>query len=214
MLVEEIMKTDVITCHKDETIYQALGLMKKNKIRHLPIIDDQDHLVGIVAERNLKEALPLAAEQAIEETFFAKPISEVMVTDLVTAHRLDFVEDLAAVLYEHKIGCIPIIEHDKVIGLVTETDMLYTLVQLTGAHQPSSLIEVQVENRSGTLAEVAQIIGSHNVNITSILVYPNSNKKMKSLVFRIQTIDPNQIIQDLEKNGYHVPWPNLPGISE
>ncbi len=213
MLVEEIMNTNVVTCPENETIHFAIEIMKLNKVRHLPIVDEKEQLIGIVAERNIKDALPLSIDKQDSTSFFSMPIKNIMVTDVITAHRLDFVEDLAAILYERKIGCIPIVEDHKVIGLVTETDMLYTLVQLTGAHQPSSIIEVLVENKIGVLGDVAKIIGMENVNITSVLLYPNDNQSMKRLVFRIQTMDPTVVIQKLKEHGYNVPWPAVPGLS-
>lgn len=212
MLVEEIMKTDVITCPEDESIYYALQLMKNHKIRHLPIVNKNEELVGMIAERNIKDALPSSFQKLTDETFFSKPVTQFMVTDLITGHRLDFVEDLAAMLYEHKIGCIPIVEQKRVVGLVTETDMLYTLVQLTGADQPSSVVEVKVENKAGTLASVAHLISEENVNITSVLVYPNHH--FKRLVIRVQTMDPTTIIKKLEEKGFSVVWPSFPGIAE
>lgn len=212
MLVEEIMKTDVITCPNDKPLYYALQVMKEHKIRHLPIINENEELVGMIAERNIKDALPEKIERTSVEIFFSKPVTEFMVSDVITAHRLDFVEDLAAILYERKIGCIPIVENKRVIGIVTETDMLYTLVQLTGANQASSIIEVHVENKAGTLANVAQIIGEENINITSVLLYPND--ELKRLVIRMQTMDPTVVIQKLKDSGYYVPWPSIPGITE
>lgn len=210
MLVEEIMKTDVITCPNDKPLYYALQVMKEQKIRHLPIVNAKEELVGIIAERNIKDALPSKIEQTSVERLFSKPVTDFMVSNVITAHRLDFVEDLAATLYERKIGCIPIIENKRVIGIITETDMLYTLVQLTGANQASSIIEVHVENKAGVLANVAQIIGEENINITSVLLYPND--EMKRLVIRVQTMDPTVVISKLKENGYHVPWPAMPGI--
>lgn len=212
MLVEEIMKTNVITCPEHESIYYALQLMRNYKIRHLPIVNEHEELVGMIAERNIKDALPSSFQRLADETFFSRPVTQFMVTDMITAHRLDFVEDLAAILYERKIGCIPIVEQKRVVGLVTETDMLYTLVQLTGADQPSSVIEVQVENKTGTLARVAHMISEENVNITSVLIYPND--RFKRLVIRVQTMEPTAIIKKLEENGYSVSWPSFPEIAE
>lgn len=216
MLVEEIMQTEVVTCPVDATIFDALQLMKKHNIRHLPIVNTDNELVGIIAERNLKDGLSPSFQELTDHRFFSQPVSQYMVTELITAHRLDFVEDLAAILYEHKIGCIPIVENQQVIGLVTETDMLYTLVQLTGAHQSSSIIEIHVENKAGILADIAQIISEENVNITSVLLYPNERSldHLKRLVIRIQTIDPTIIIKKLENNGYTVAWPSFPEIAE
>lgn len=81
-----------------------------------------------------------------------------------------------------------------------------------GAHQPSSQIEVRVENIAGKLADIATIFKERNVSITSVLVYPCKDANYKILVFRVQTMDPRGLIAAIEKEGYKVLWPNLPGV--
>ncbi|MFP3489436.1 ACT domain-containing protein, partial [Staphylococcus sp. SIMBA_130] len=82
-------------------------------------------------------------------------------------------------------------------------------------HQPSSHIEVQVANVSGQLADITQIIKKRNVNIISVLVYPCSHdEKYKNIVFRIQTMNPTSVINDIKKEGYEVLWPSMPGVQK
>ncbi len=76
---------------------------------------------------------------------------------MITAHPLDFVEEVAVIFYEHKIGCLPIVSDDKLVGIITGTNLLHTMVELTGANQPGSQIEIRVENRPGILYEVTSV---------------------------------------------------------
>ncbi|WP_409251659.1 acetoin utilization AcuB family protein [Bacillus sp. SCS-153A] len=214
MIVEEIMKTEVETLRADDTIEQAIKTLREKKIRHIPIVDDNMAVIGIVSDRDVKDGTPsiFQKDKAAEE--LQNPLKLIMKTNVITGHPLDFVEEAAALFYEHHIGCLPIVKENKLVGIITETDLLYTLIQLTGAHQPGSQIEVKVENRSGVLYEVAGIIRNHNANIHSVLVYPDRNdEKYKILVFRVRTINPMAVIEDLKKEGYEVPWPNMPGMS-
>ncbi|EDL65317.1 acetoin utilization AcuB family protein [Bacillus sp. SG-1] len=214
MIVEEIMKTEVETLRADDTIEQAIKTLRDKKIRHIPIVDDHMAVIGIVSDRDVKDGTPsiFQKDKAAEE--LQNPLKLIMKTNVITGHPLDFVEEAAALFYEHHIGCLPIVKENKLVGIITETDLLYTLIQLTGAHQPGSQIEVKVENRSGVLYEVAGIIRKHNANIHSVLVYPDRNdEKYKILVFRVRTINPMAVIEDLKKEGYEVPWPNMPGMS-
>ncbi|RIW35716.1 CBS domain-containing protein [Bacillus salacetis] len=213
MIVEEIMKTDVETLRADDTIEQAIKTLREKKIRHIPIVDVNMKVIGIVSDRDVKDGTPsiFQKEKAAEE--LQNPLRLIMKTEVVTGHPLDFVEEAAALFYEHHIGCLPIVKENKLVGIITETDILYTLIQLTGALQPGSQIEVKVENRSGVLYEVAGIIRNHNANIHSVLVYPDKNdEKYKILVFRVRTINPTSVIDDLKKEGYEVLWPNMPGM--
>ena len=213
MIIEQIMKTNVTTLRPTNTIAEAIETLNKYKIRHLPITDADWKLIGIVTDRDIRDASPsiFHADEHLED--FQKPLSSIMKTDVITGHPLDFVEEVAALFYEHRISCLPIVKEEKLVGIVTESDLLYTLVQLTGAHQPGSQLEVKVPNRTGMLSEVSSIFRKRNVNIASVLVYPDKDEQYKILVFRVQTMNPVTIIEDLQKEGYTVSWPNMPGIS-
>lgn len=213
MIVEEIMKTDVITLSKNDSLSDAIRVMAENKIRHIPIVEGENQLIGLVTDRDIKEAGPSILHYYENNTILEQPLSSIMKTNLLTGHPLDFVEEIAAIFYETKIGCLPIIRESKLVGIITETDILHNLVELTGAHQPGSQIEIRVRNKLGKLVEVASCIQQHNVNILSVLVYPDKkDENYKIIVIRVQTINPIGLIEGLKKNGHHVLWPNLPGI--
>ncbi|SEM38784.1 acetoin utilization protein AcuB [Mesobacillus persicus] len=214
MIVEEIMKTELITLSKDHTIEDACRLMEEKRIRHLPITDENQLLVGLVTDRDIRDAMPSRYLCDSTPEILENSLESLMTTDLITCHPLDFVEEIAALFYEHSIGCLPIVNDRKLVGIVTETDLLHTLIALTGAHQPGSQIEVKVANKGGMLNSVASIISARKANISSVLVYPyQKDDRYKILVFRVQTMNPINIIEDLKKAGFHVLWPNMPGVS-
>nr|WP_259544614.1 acetoin utilization AcuB family protein [Heyndrickxia oleronia] len=215
MIIEEIMKTDVITLQPEDTIHSALLIMREKKIRHIPIVDSEQYLLGLVTERDIKDATPspLFEKKRLEKELTI-PLEQIMNPNVITGHPLDFVEEVAGILYEHRIGCLPIVVNKKVVGIITGTDILRTMVELTGANQPGSQIEIKVRNRTGVLHEVTGIFNQYHVNVHSVLVYPDKkDPNHKILVFRIQTMNPIIVIEHLKKNGYQVLWPNMPGMS-
>lgn len=211
MLVKQIMKKDIITLSSKHSIRDALITMKQNSIRHIPIVKEEDILIGIITERDVKDASPSIFQLELKEDFLNKSIDTIMSTNLITGHPLDFVEEIAAILIEHKIGCLPILQNKKLVGIITKSDLLHTFVKLTGADQPASHIEVRVPNRAGQLAKVSSIFQNHSINISSVLVYPDIDEQYKILVFRIQTINVNVILKELMNEGYHVLFPNVMG---
>lgn len=214
MIVEEIMKSDVSTLTSDSTIADAIQMMKTKRIRHLPVIDTDHQIIGLVTDRDIKDATPSIFYASDHSDVLQKPVKEIMRTNIITGHPLDFVEEISAVFYEHHISCVPIVKDQKLVGIVTETDLLHTLVQLTGAHQPGSQIEVKVPNRAGMLCEVTAVISKRKANLLSVLVYPDKkDENYKILVLRVQTMNPVTLIDELKKAGYTVLWPNLPGIT-
>lgn len=213
MLVEEIMKERVITLSPDETIETALKLLQEHHIRHIPIINDSNQVIGIVSDRDVRDASPSTFEKDTDREELKNPIKSIMTTPVTTVHPLDFVEEVASIFYEQEFACVPVTRDDKLVGIITEKDMLYTLIQLTGTHVQSSQIEVKVINRPGILPQVTQVFGKRKVNISSVLIYPyKPDPKYKIIVVRIQTMNPLPTIEDLKSEGYEVLWPKMPGI--
>lgn len=214
MLIEEIMKTDIHTLQPQQTIQDVLTLFEEKRIRHAPVVED-GKVVGVISDRDLKNALPSRFSVAPGAEVYEMTIESVMTRNPITAHPMDFVEEIAAVFYDQQIGCLPVISNQKLVGFLTETDLLYKYIELTGAHQPGSHIEVSVPNRSGMLYEVTAVFHKHHVNVLSVLVYPDKKKnENKILVFRVQTMNPLNIINDLRKEGFDVLWPSMPQLNE
>ncbi|MEQ2527045.1 CBS domain-containing protein [Robertmurraya yapensis] len=213
MIVEEIMIADVCTLASENTIGDAIQLMAEKRIKHIPIVDGEQRLIGIVTDRDIKEYTPSIFFDEGRMEALKMPLAEIMKTDLITGHPLDFVEDVAAIFYENKIGCLPIIKDHRLVGIITQTDLLHTLVELTGAHQPGSQIEIRVRNKMGMLFRLFSDIQNCKVNILSVLVYPDKkDEDFKIIALRIQTMNPLRLIEELEKSGHQVLWPNLPGM--
>lgn len=207
------MKKDVITLTPNDTLSTAIHLMRESNIRHLPITNKEKKIVGLVTDRDIKSATPVFLESDKMHEQLELPLSTIMTTNMITGHPLDFVEEVAGLFKDYKIGCLPILNDGILVGIITETDLLHTLVELTGANKPGSQIEIRVENRPGVLYEVTGIFYKHNVNVHSVLIYPDQNNEhLKILVFRVATMNPLLIIEQLKNEGLNVLWPNLPGM--
>lgn len=207
MRLVEIMRPNPKIVTPQSTIGEALRLLRENRIRHLPVIE-HGKLVGIVSDRDLRDALPSSLlHLEDEEMVLARPVTEIMKHEVITGHPLDFLEDAAKTVYMHKIGCLPIVEGDELVGIITESDIFHNLVELFGVNRPSSQIEVEVDDRVGMLAEVSNVFRDAQTNVTSVIVYPCRVPTRKLLVFRVQTIDPRNVLQLLKERGFHVVAP-------
>ncbi len=215
MLVEEIMTTNVITLTKDDTIENAYNILIENRFHHIPIIDKEKHVIGIISDRDIRDALPSIFDLNWSKEMLNRPVEQIMKKEVKTIHPFEFVEEISSIFYENEISCLPVIREEKLVGIITDKDMLNTLIQLTGALLPSSQIEVKVKNIPGTLAKVVSIIAEENVQVNSVLVYPDvSDDSYKIIVIRIQTMNPLAIVRNLKQQGHNVLWPNLPGFTK
>lgn len=215
MIVEEIMKTELYTLKPTDTVGDAVRLMREKKIRHLPIINNDSEVVGIVTDHDIKDALPSCLREEPNSVMYDTPIEQIMIKNPIIGHPLDFVEEVALTFYENKVSCLPIVSGGQLVGIVTTTDVLYTYIELTGANQPASKIDIRVFNKPGMLHEITKVFSRHKANVLSVLVFPdseNENENSRILSIRLQVINPLTIIEDLRKEGFDVLWPNLPGI--
>jgi acetoin utilization protein AcuB len=207
MRIEQIMRKRVVTVTPSTTIGDALLLLRGNRIRHLPVVEE-GALVGIVSDRDLRDALPSSLiTHDDDHQVLQKRVAEIMKREVITAHPLDFIEDAAKQIYDHKVGSLPIVEGEKLVGILTESDLFNSLIELFGVNKPSSHIEVEVDDKVGMLAEVSQILREARVNVTSVVVFPGAHPAKKNLVFRVQTIDPRPVTQLLQERGFTVIGP-------
>nr|WP_246625065.1 acetoin utilization AcuB family protein [Fictibacillus nanhaiensis] len=206
-----MMQKNVVTIHANETIGAALKLMLEKDVRNLPVTDEAGHLLGLVTDREVKDASPSIFHQNEHVEDFEKPVSTIMKSAVFTAHPFDIAEELSQIFYEENISCIPVLDENRLVGLVTERDMLHAFIQLTGTHQPGSHLEIAVPNQAGQLAKVASVLKDFHLNISSVLVYPSLNENEKIIVFRVGTMNPLPVIEHLIEYGYEVKWPPIPG---
>ncbi|BCJ88483.1 CBS and ACT domain-containing protein [Effusibacillus dendaii] len=207
MLVEKVMTDKVLCVTPNTPIEEALAITTVNRIRHLPVVEGET-LVGIVSDRDIRNAMPstLGEEQiaCLKDT----PIRSIMQTEVITVHPLDFVEDAANILYQKRIGCLPVVGCGKLVGIITERDILHTLVEMMGVSSPSSRVEVEVPDKPGMLAAVTDFLRARNINVTSVMVFPSlTSKNQKSIVLRLKTMDPRGFIADVQNAGYTVVEP-------
>jgi acetoin utilization protein AcuB len=205
------MAREVATLSPEETAGEALALCRQRRIRHLPVVED-GRLVGIVSDRDLRSATPALGDPARAAALAEIRVGEVMARDVVTARPDDPIDGAANAMRERRINCLPVLEEDGLVGILTSSDVMESLVFLLGAHEPGSRMEVVVPDRPGTLAGVAGLIGELGINIVSVVTGPRQggSPPARVAVFRVDTINPAEAAEVLEKAGYRVLWPPRP----
>jgi acetoin utilization protein AcuB len=206
------MTSHVHTASPDTTLAEALSLSREHRIRHLPILDG-DRLVGIVTDRDLRLAMPpIWADEHDElmQALHTRRVGELMITDTITVQPDTPVEEAAELLYTHRIGCLPVLEDGRLVGILTETDLLRAFAELFGARTPSKRVEVQMPNRPGELARVVRLIGiEKKINITGMVVPPLRGGEDCVAIMHLQVDEPSAIVHALRKVGYRVGTPSL-----
>ena len=212
LLVGDSMTREVVTLAPDDTAKAALALCRERRIRHLPVLEG-GRLVGIVSDRDLRSAAPPLGGAGRATALAQIRVGDVMADEVVTVLPSDPIEQAANTMRERRIGCLPVVEDDDLVGIITASDVMETLVYLVGAHEPGSRMEVALPDRPGSLAGAAGVFGMCGINIVSAAMGTTREPakegapRERVIVFRVDTIDTSEAVGFLEEAGYTVLWP-------
>lgn len=193
MLVKNWMSKNVITVDVKDSMHAAIKQLKKNDIRMLPVTK-KGKLAGVITDRDLKEASASdATTLEIHELFYL--LSKIKVADIMTKEVIsvppDFtVEETAQVLLKNKISGAPVVDDEgKIIGTITQTDLFKVFISLTGVDNGGLQFGLQVEDKPGTIKEVADIIRKYGGRMVSILSsYDRAPQGYRNVYIRMRNI--------------------------
>lgn len=202
MLVHEIMHPDPITIDVSTKLSEAYQLMVEKSIRHLPILKE-GKLTGIVTDRDLR----LATSRLTTHPFNPEDtVESIMSSPVNTVGPGDPLDSVIKVMRELKIGCLPVVEDDKVVGIVTGVDILDAMILLTGIKRPSGRLDLRLVDRPGEIAKITQILAERKINIHSVLTYLEKDQTTR-LILRLGTMEIRLIAETLCNAGFEVLWP-------
>lgn len=173
MLVKDWMTTDPITVNPDTSVMKASQVMKENNVRRLPVINDKGQVVGIVTDRDLKEASPSKATTLdVHELYYL--LSELKVKDImsrkvITITAEETVEKAAVIMLEHKVTGLPVVDNGRLMGILSQGDVFRVLTSITGIYRGGTQFAFTLEDRPGSIKEVADVIRKHGGRMVSIL---------------------------------------------
>jgi len=186
------MVKDVVTITSKSAIKDALMVMKKHSVRHLPVVD-KGSFVGLVALGDLKQAIIASMIEQLK-------VSDVMIREPYTITRETTLEKAAQIIYEKRIGCLPVVEDDKIVGILTVNDILKAFIDIMGVLKGGSRVDVILKNVHGSFDEVVSIIESKGGYIISAGMTLNGEDNTHH--FRISGGDAPDIARELTSMGY------------
>jgi acetoin utilization protein AcuB len=217
LLVRDWMTQNLLTLSPKASVAEALTLCRERRIRHIPILEE-GQLVGIVSDRDLRDASPALGDPERTRTLQDIRVGDVMTREVITADPQDSIENAAQEMYELKIESLLVVAErpatdasraavdEELLGIVTSSDVMRALVMLAGLPDPGCRIEVRAPNRAGILAEVAGKIRDLGVDIVSVLSDPDRRSGHRTMVFQLRIVDPSSVMQSLKMAGYEASW--------
>jgi acetoin utilization protein AcuB len=196
MKISALMIPDPITITEAASIPDALELMKMNSIRHLPVVGPKKALHGFVTLADLRQGL-------IPSMVGDVSLSDLMIQDPITVSPDDDIEIAAQLIYKHKISGIPVIDNRKLVGIITETDILRAFIDMMGILTTSSRIDVVMKDEPGAFKDALQIINDSGGDIINVgMTGQQSNQRI--YYFRLMACDTKILKKALESNGFEV----------
>ena len=196
MKISDLMIPDPITISEKASITDALELMKLNSIRHLPVVSSKKLLRGFVTLADLKQGL-------IPSMVGDVSLSDLMIEDPIQVRPDDDIEIAARLIYKHKIGGMPVVKNRKLVGIITETDILRAFIDMMGILSGSSRIDVLMSNEQGAFKEALQVINDCGADIINVGIAAQQADN-RIYFFRLATCQTNVIKAALEKKGFEV----------
>lgn len=202
MLVGDRMSHPVITIHADVSIQDALYRMKAENIRRLPVVDRRGALVGIISERELLHASPSNATSLSvwEVTYLLSRIKveDIMVRDVITVPEDTPIEEAARIMTDAKIGALPVMRNDKLVGIITETDLFKLFLELLGAREKGVRISLMAPNVPGKLVEIAKAIFDAGGDIIALGTFMGDSTAERELTFKIDGVSAEALAEALK----------------
>jgi acetoin utilization protein AcuB len=215
---EKIQKNPV-TINPDASFFEARNLIHEKGVRHLPVVDKNNVLIGIVTDRDIRKVGPseatLLSVQEINYLLGKLKVSNFMTPKekLITITPDTIVEEAVQLMHDNKIGCLPVLEAGKLYGIFTETDVLDHFVDIFGLKQKGTRISLALEDKPGSMLGVLEVIKKHNIDIISVVTGSFLVEGKRIAALRIRTEDYKDVAADLEKAGYDVlsigKWPSI-----
>ncbi len=200
MLVGERMSHPVITIPPDMPIIDALNLMKRERIRRTPVVKD-GKLVGIVSDKDLLNASPSPATSLsiweINYHLSKITVEEIMTRDVITVTEDTPIEQAARIMADNKIGGLPVMRGDKVVGIITETDLFKLFLELLGAREPGVRVAVLVKDVPGQLARLTKAIAEQGGNIVALGTFAGEDPSTRDITIKIQGMEIDQVQKTL-----------------
>lgn len=208
MRVGKRMKPTVITIRPEDPIRLAMERMKTNRVRQLPVIEGEK-VVGIITDRDLKEASASSATSLsvweLNYLLEQVKVKEIMTQDVITVTLEASVEEAARLIHDHKIGGLPVVDEGRLVGIITEVDLLEVFIEVMGIKSPSTRIDVVLGDDPKGFETISKVVQDHGGEIISVGISSTSDVTAgKVYFFRLEPCDPTPIQAAIEKAGYEV----------
>lgn len=206
MYVHERMTRRPTVVLPDYSVAKAYQLMQEGRFSQLPVVDDDNKLIGLVTEKLLAEINPSSATSLsvyeINYLLSKTKVRDIMKTGVFKIDKNSLLEDAALVMKENRISSLPVTDGEYLVGIITRTDIFRAFIDIMGVKAQGTRIAITAEDKTGVFAEITQIFASYDIDIRNISNV-NENGKLEMIV-KVRSYDVDKAIEDIKAKGYTI----------
>jgi len=193
------MTRNPVTATPDMSIADASNLMKQEKVHRLPVLDKDKKLVGLITEKDILYASPSPASSlSIHEMAYLLSkltVKKLMSKNVVTINKDTTVEEAARMMVDQDLSCLPVLEGDKLIGIVSKSDMFKILLELFGARHFGIRVSFVVEDKPGTIAKISQALSEQNIDIITFGTFMGTDPTNAICTIKVQGASISKVVE-------------------
>jgi acetoin utilization protein AcuB len=202
VLVRERMSKHPITITEDTPVNQAIMLMRNEKVRRLPVLNDRGALVGIVSEKDLLYASPSPMTSlSIHEVHYLLSrvtVGEIMTREVITVSEYTSLEEAARIMADKKIGGLPVVRYGKLVGIITESDLFKIFLEVLGAREMGVRLSMLVPEQPGILADIIRAIAELGGNIISLGTFLGEDPTNRLITVKVAGVPEDKLVAEMK----------------
>jgi acetoin utilization protein AcuB len=208
MLIKDWMTKDPITISEDTSMIKAIHIMKERRFRRLPVVADRK-LVGMVTDRDLKEAAPSKATTLdVHELYYLLAelqVKEIMSHNPITVSQDDTVEHAAQIMLDHTISGLPVVAAGgELVGIITQSDVFRAFMDIAGVFQGGVQFALRLPDRPGLIKEVVDLLREKGARFVSLLSsYTTAREGFRDVYIRVKNLTPEAVVAAKEELASH-----------
>jgi acetoin utilization protein AcuB len=210
MFVSKSMTKKLITVNGETDILEVGKIMRDNKIRHIPVVDDANILLGMVTDRDIRSAMPSVASENFDskeerDKLSRLKVKEIMTTDLVTVSPMYTLQDVLLLFEKYHYGAFPVTDDKGVLeGIISIRDLLRAFGSVMGIGNPGALLGIVADDKVGQMKKIVDIITAENISMASILVARHWEEGKRAIFPYLLTHNVVRVKKKLQEAGYEI----------
>ena len=209
MYIKDHMTKNPFTISPETSVSKALDIMGLHKFHRLPVVNDDNKLIGLITEGLISETSGVSTTSLsvyeLNYLLTRTKASEIMIKDVVTVSPDMFLEEAAQLMADNEIGVLPVVDKDNyVLGIITDKDVFLSLTEMLGYKSQGTRFVIACKDVPGEFAKVCELFAKENANIENLALYRSEERGTEAVVKATGEVSVEKMTKVLEDAGFEI----------